>query len=57
MAPIGSLRRWEQVEGRRRLSLGDVCCIGYAMAQEMEIWTADRAWADLDLPVPVRVIR
>ncbi len=39
------------------ISLGDVTCISYAIAQDMEIWTADRAWANYELPVPVSLIR
>ena len=43
--------------GRRRLSLGDLCCLCYAIEQQMQVWTADRVWADLDVPVNVIVIR
>lgn len=42
---------------RRRLSLGDLCCLAYAIEQQMHVWTADRAWADLDVPANVSVIR
>ena len=42
---------------KRALSLGDLCCLTYAMQQGMEIVTADRDWALLDLPVPVLLIR
>jgi PIN domain nuclease of toxin-antitoxin system len=43
--------------GRRRLSLGDLCCLAYAIEQPMQVWTADRALADLDVPANVLVIR
>jgi PIN domain nuclease of toxin-antitoxin system len=43
--------------GRRRLSLGDLCCLAYAIEQQMQVWTADRAWVDLDVPANVLVIR
>ena len=42
---------------RRRLSLGDLCCLAYAIEQRMQVWTADRAWAELDVPANVSVIR
>lgn len=42
---------------RRRLSLGDLCCLANGIEQEMEVWTADREWALLNLPAPVSVIR
>ena len=42
---------------RRRLSLGDLCCLAYAIEQQMQLWTADRVWADLDVPANVLVIR
>ncbi len=55
---VPQLRRQEQgLPPRSGLSLGDVTCISYAISQNMEIWTADRSWADLDLPVPVSLIR
>jgi PIN domain nuclease of toxin-antitoxin system len=55
---VPQLRQQERgLPSRAGLSLGDVTCISYAIAQEMEIWTADRSWAEFDLPVPVSLIR
>ena len=55
---VPRLRRQEALlPSRSSLSLGDVACISYAIAQDMEIWTADRSWAELDIPVPVSLIR
>jgi ribonuclease VapC len=47
----------KETGAKRALSLGDLCCLSYAVQQEMQILTGDRAWADLDLPVPVSLIR
>lgn len=39
------------------LSLGDRACIATAIRLPATIVTADRIWADLDLPCPVELIR
>ena len=47
----------ELANARKRLSLGDQCCLAYGVQQEMEIWTADRFWLELDLPINITSIR
>ena len=42
---------------RAGLSLGDRACLALALRLEVEALTADRSWADLELDVPVRVVR
>lgn len=51
----GALRT---VDGGRALSLGDRCCLALALREPSTVvLTADRAWATLDLPVTVRLLR
>lgn len=39
------------------LSLGDRACLALGIALKAPIYTADRAWKDLRLKVPIHVIR
>lgn len=51
----GALRT---ISGGTQLSLGDRCCLALTLrTASAAVWTGDRAWADLDLPIEVLLIR
>jgi len=50
----GQLRAVTRENG---LSLGDRACVALAMREQVDIITADRAWAELNLAVEVELIR
>jgi len=41
----------------RALSFGDRACLALAKTNQATAWTADRAWAQVKLDVPVELIR
>ena len=50
----GMLIRKTEVYG---LSLGDRACLALAMTMGVPVYTADRAWSELEVGVEVRLVR
>jgi ribonuclease VapC len=50
----GDLVRQTRVHG---LSLGDRACLALAIALKVPVYTADKSWKKLKIPVPIHVIR
>jgi ribonuclease VapC len=50
----GQLRAQTRHKG---LSLGDRACLALGMVRGAKVYTADQAWAELDLPVDVVLVR
>ncbi|MEO0683783.1 MAG: type II toxin-antitoxin system VapC family toxin [Cyanobacteria bacterium J06649_11] len=50
----GKLIRDTQQHG---LSLGDRACIALGMVRKTSVITTDRAWAQLDVPIEIKLIR
>jgi ribonuclease VapC len=50
----GELRKKTKLKG---LSLGDRACLALAMVEELQVLTADKAWADVKVGVKVKLIR
>lgn len=53
-AAAGFLRSYTRHRG---LSLGDRACLALAQQLGRPAITADRAWADLDLNIPIKLVR
>lgn len=39
------------------LSLGDRACLAVALRLDAPVMTADKAWRDIDVRVPIRLLR
>ena len=59
LTPVQAIQagKWRAETKRFGLSMGDRCCLALGLELGAEVYTADRAWAGLDLGVKVRVIR
>lgn len=62
LEPISRLDAEKSAELRRRdhsrtLSVGDRCCLALGWRLGRPVLTADRSWAQMQLPTPVTVIR
>jgi PIN domain nuclease of toxin-antitoxin system len=54
---LGQAKRVAELKSLQGLSLGDCFCIALAESRRTPVITADQDWADLDLAVPVELIR
>lgn len=52
-----SAARLRPATKHRGLSFADRACLALAIRESATVLTADRAWASLDLPCPIEVIR
>lgn len=68
MAPIGEVADFNPHHAKRAgglilqtrhlgLSLGDRACLALAIELGVPVYTADRVWSQLDLGIPIHVIR
>jgi PIN domain nuclease of toxin-antitoxin system len=58
MSSLGRIHDAQKhANSRKRLSLGDRCCLAYGIYQEMKIWTTDSEWLALDLVADIEFIR
>ena len=54
----GVVAALRQLDGGTALSLGDRCCLVLGMRHRpATVLTSDRAWAELDLPIDIALIR
>lgn len=49
-------RLWAETR-YRGLSLGDRACLALGVVRGLSVLTADRAWRELDLGIPIQVVR
>lgn len=47
---------WQHTR-HRGLSLADRACLGVAQRLELPVFTTDRMWAELGLPLDIRIVR
>lgn len=58
IAMMSEIRRVEKaLPAKAMISLGDAICLSVAAADEMEVWTADRSWVELNLPISMRLVK
>ncbi len=58
LAAVADIRKQEGALPKgTKLSLGDTLCLAVGLTHDMEVWTADRAWGNLQLPIQTVIIR